>query len=238
MSGRARREQLIEIGRQHFAQRGFDGATVEEIAASAGVTKPVVYDHFGGKEGLYAVIVDREMLHIEQVITSALSEGGSHERIERAVLALLTYVEERTDGFRILVRDSSPRMGSSNATLLNATVGQVSYILAGKFEEFGLDPTTAVLYGQALVGMVSMTAQWWLDDRSIDKREVARHIVNLCWNGLHHLEMNPHLSDRVVAALDAHDAEKRAQEGQVQEEQAQEPQQVHEDKKIQEGFAQ
>ena len=52
MTGRERREQLIGIGRKHFADKGFEGATVEEIAASAGVSKPVVYEHFGGKEGL------------------------------------------------------------------------------------------------------------------------------------------------------------------------------------------
>ena len=61
MTGRERREQLIGIGRKHFADRGFEGATVEEIASSAGVSKPVVYEHFGGKEGLYAVVVDREI---------------------------------------------------------------------------------------------------------------------------------------------------------------------------------
>ena len=61
MTGSERREQLIDIGRQLFAERGFDGTSVEEIAARAEVSKPVVYEHFGGKEGLYAVVVDREI---------------------------------------------------------------------------------------------------------------------------------------------------------------------------------
>ena len=61
MTGRERREQLIGIGRKLFAEKGFEGTTVEEIAAQAGVSKPVVYEHFGGKEGLYAVVVDREI---------------------------------------------------------------------------------------------------------------------------------------------------------------------------------
>ena len=61
MTGKERREQLLDVGRSLFAQKGFDATSVEEIAAKAGVSKPVVYEHFGGKEGLYAVVVDREM---------------------------------------------------------------------------------------------------------------------------------------------------------------------------------
>ncbi|WP_213013996.1 helix-turn-helix domain-containing protein, partial [Paractinoplanes toevensis] len=59
MSAAQRREQLIATGRQLFAERGFDATSVEEVAARAKVSKPVVYEHFGGKEGLYAVVVDR-----------------------------------------------------------------------------------------------------------------------------------------------------------------------------------
>ena len=61
MTGQARREQLLDVGRALFAERGYQGASIEEVAHRAGVSKPVVYEHFGGKEGLYAVVVDREM---------------------------------------------------------------------------------------------------------------------------------------------------------------------------------
>ena len=56
-----RRAQLIEVGRGVFARHGYEGTSVEEIAKRAKVSKPIIYEHFGGKEGLYAVIVDREM---------------------------------------------------------------------------------------------------------------------------------------------------------------------------------
>ena len=74
MTGTERRAQLLDIGRRLFAERGLDGTSIEEIAAKAGVSKPVVYEHFGGKEGLYAVVVDRE---VERFITMAtrLLEG-------------------------------------------------------------------------------------------------------------------------------------------------------------------
>src|SRR5688572_12231203 len=115
MTGVERRQQLLEIGRKLFAAKGFEGTSVEEIAAAAGVSKPVIYEHFGGKEGLYAVVVDREIDALLSAITATLtSNGTSRQIIERAALALLDYIEGSTDGFRILVRDSPP--GQSTGT--------------------------------------------------------------------------------------------------------------------------
>jgi AcrR family transcriptional regulator len=199
MTGKERREQLLDIGRRLFAERGLDGTSIEEIAAQAGVSKPVVYEHFGGKEGLYAVVVDREMSALLDGITASLTRTTNNRyrlRIERVALALLSYVDERTDGFRILTRDSPVGITSGTySTLLNEAVNQVSSILAADFSRRGLDPEMAPLYAQALVGSVSMTAQWWLDVREPKKEVVAAHLVNLCWNGLMHLEDDPVLHD-------------------------------------------
>ncbi|MFM8894126.1 MAG: TetR/AcrR family transcriptional regulator, partial [Actinomycetales bacterium] len=74
MSGQERREQLLDVGRRLFGQKGFEAVSVEEIASKAGVSKPVVYEHFGGKEGLYAVVVDREMTYLLVSISEALGD--------------------------------------------------------------------------------------------------------------------------------------------------------------------
>ena len=199
MTGSERRHQLIDVARSLFAERGYEGTSIEEIAQRANVSKPVVYEHFGGKEGLYAVVVDREMSALLDGITSSLTRSTNNRsrlRVERVALALLTYVEEHTDGFRILIRDSPASISAGTySTLLNDAVNQVSSILAGDFSRRGLDPETAPLYAQALVGSVSMTAQWWLDVREPKKEVVAAHLVNLCWNGLSQLEADPELLD-------------------------------------------
>jgi AcrR family transcriptional regulator len=194
MTGSERRHQLIDIARSLFAERGYEGTSIEEIALRANVSKPVVYEHFGGKEGLYAVVVDREMSSLLDRITSSLTNNRSRVRVETVALALLTYVEEHTDGFRIMIRDSPAAISSGTySSLLNDAVSQVSSILAGDFARRGLDSDLAPLYAQALVGSVSMTAQWWLDTREPKKEVVAAHLVNLMWNGLTHLEADPHL---------------------------------------------
>jgi AcrR family transcriptional regulator len=196
MTGTQRRHQLIDVARSLFAERGYEGTSIEEVAQRAGVSKPVVYEHFGGKEGLYAVVVDREMTALLDGVTSSLTNNRYRGRVQAVVLALLTYVEERTDGFRIMTRDSPASTTSgSYSSLFNDAVTQVASILAGDFARRGLDPDLAPLYAQALVGSVSMTAQWWLDAREPKKEVVAAHLVNLMWNGLAHLESDPQLRD-------------------------------------------
>jgi AcrR family transcriptional regulator len=194
MTAAERREQLIEIARGLFAERGFDGTSIEEIAARAEVSKPVVYEHFGGKEGLYAVVVDREVRQLLAMVQGALTAGGPRELLEQAALALLDYIEQAPDGFRILVRDSP--IGSSSGSfvsIIGDIASRVEYILAGEFRSRGFDTKFAPMYAQMLVGMVGTTGQWWLDARKPPKRVVAGHLVNLAWNGLSGLDKNPSL---------------------------------------------
>ena len=196
MSGRERREQLIGIGRSLFADRGFEGTTVEEIAQRAGVSKPVVYEHFGGKEGLYAVVVDREIERLLASITGALTSSlSSRQILEAAALALLDYIEDSTDGFRILVRDSPTGQATGSfASLISDIASQVEHILVAQFKSRRLDAKAAPMYAQMLVGMVALTGQWWLENSKVKKDEVAAHLVNLAWNGLTGLERNPTVS--------------------------------------------
>src|SRR3954452_22997201 len=189
MTGRERREQLVQIGRALFAEKGFDGTSIEEIASRAKVSKPVVYEHFGGKEGLYAVVVDREMSDLLDRLTRVLS-AGQHPRelVEQAALSLLTYIEEEADGFRILSRDSTSGAFSS---LLNDVATQVEYVLVREFGQRGITTKHAAMYAQMLVGMVALTGRWWLEERKPKREEVAAHLVNLAWNGLAHLQRTP-----------------------------------------------
>src|SRR5258706_12985490 len=98
MTGKERREQLLDVGRRLFAKRGLDGTSIEEIAAQAGVSKPVVYEHFGGKEGLYAVVVDPEVERFRSIGTEGLHGEETMEKVEAAAVPLLRYIEGNSDG--------------------------------------------------------------------------------------------------------------------------------------------
>lgn len=211
MAAVERRAQLTSVARALFSEKGLGGTSIEEIAAAAGVSKPVVYEHFGAKERLYAAVVEEESAALLRDITEALAEPApARILLERAALALLGYIEGHTQGFRILVRDAPPSdsTGStaSYSTILGAITRRVTHILAAEFAQRGYAERDAALYAQMLVGMVASTGQWWLDARTAaagpgalpapGKDEVAAHIVNLAWNGLTRLSAEPGLRVR------------------------------------------
>lgn len=189
-----RRAQLIEVGRGVFARHGYEGTSVEEIAKRAKVSKPIIYEHFGGKEGLYAVIVDREMEYVERRIVEAISSGSPRERVERASLAFLSYVRDHPDGFAVLSQDSP--LTSSRGTmssLLNDMAERVGDVFVSSFKEAGYDPKAAPIYANALIGMVTFVGKWWTEKRKPNVEEVAKHIGALAWMGLRHLPERPTL---------------------------------------------
>ncbi|WP_443367965.1 TetR/AcrR family transcriptional regulator [Brachybacterium alimentarium] len=196
MTGRERREQLVAVGRQVFAEKGFDMASVEEIAARATVSKPIVYEHFGGKEGLYAVVVDREVSTLLADLERSLSDQRAHPRLlmERAALAFLSYIDENEAGFRILVRDSPvSQAGGTFSSLLTDVARRVEDILAAQLKMHSYPTRDATLYAQMLVGMVAYTGQWWVETRTPTKEVVAARMVNLSWYGLVALQKEPTL---------------------------------------------
>jgi len=195
LAASARRAQLVEVGRTVFAAHGYEATSVEEIAERAGISKPIVYEHFGGKEGLYAVIVDREVEHIVGRIVEAISSGSPRERLERAALAFLTYVKERPNGFAVLLRDTpaSKRSGEMPA-LMYDLADRVGAIFTEQFRKAGYDAKAAPIYAHALVGMVAFVGQWWTESRKAPPVEtVASHIAALAWMGLRHLPRRPAL---------------------------------------------
>ncbi len=181
-----------------FAKHGYEGTSVEEIAKRAKVSKPIIYEHFGGKEGLYAVIVDREMDYVERRITEAISSGLPRERVERASLAFLSYVRDHPDGFAVLSQDSP--LSSSRGTissLLNGLAERVGDVFVSALQEAGYDTNAAPIYANALIGMVTFVGTWWTEERKPPIEEVAKHISALAWMGLRHLPKRPALKGRL-----------------------------------------
>jgi AcrR family transcriptional regulator len=192
LSASERRAQLIDVGRAVFAKRGYEGASLEEIADGAKVSRPVLYEHFGGKEGLYAVIIDREMEYLVRRIAESISSGTPRERVEAAALAFLTYVKDHPDGFAVLTHDAPvTTAGGGMSSLLNDVAERVGHVFAAAFKDAGFDPKTAPIYAHALVGMVTFVGQWWTESRKPSVEEVASHIAALAWMGLRHLPKKP-----------------------------------------------
>jgi AcrR family transcriptional regulator len=194
LTAAARRTQLIEVGRTVFAERGFEATSVEEIAARAKVSKPVLYDHFGGKDGLYQAVVDREIERIVQRVAASVAAGSPRARIEQAALAYLTYVEDHPEGFAVLQRDT-PAVSGGIPALMYDLADKVSNVFCEQFDEGGYDTAMAPIYAHALVGMVAFVGQWWTDSEDPPPvATIANHIAALAWTGLRHLPKRPELT--------------------------------------------
>ena len=193
LTGAERRVQLMEVGRSVFAAHGYESTSIEEVAQRAGVSKPIVYEHFGAKEGLYAAIVDREMDNLVTRVSDAIAQGSARERFEAAVLAFMTYAKEEPAGFAVLTRDSPMAAARRGLTrVIDDLAQRVGDIFRSEFERAGFNPKVAPIYANALVGMVTQVGQWWAaEGRSFSIDHVARHVAALCWMGLRHLPKDP-----------------------------------------------
>ncbi len=193
MSGPERRVQLMDAARKVFAVHGYEGAAIEEIARAAGVTKPIVYEHFGSKEGVHAAVVARELDHLVAEVSQGISQGTPRERFEAAVLAYLHYVDSEPEGFAVLTRDSATANARRGLTrVIDDLAGRVGDVFAAEFKRAGYNAKVAPIYANALIGMVTQVGQWWaVENRGVSLEQLAGHVAALGWMGLRHLPRTP-----------------------------------------------
>jgi AcrR family transcriptional regulator len=181
-----RREQLVAVASEIFARKGFDATSMEEVAAKADISKPIVYQHFHDKEGLFAAVVEREMEELKGRIMPAITRGGSSQDVlARVVTAFLDFIDENPIGFKLLVRDSPATLvGGPYQPFLQLLIDAIADSLAENFTYFEENRGAATFYSQMLIGVVLFTGQWWAERHWPAKAVVIGHLVNLAWNGL------------------------------------------------------
>jgi AcrR family transcriptional regulator len=192
LSGAARREQLMEVGKAVFADTGFEGASLEVIAQKAGVTKPIIYEHFGGKEGLHAAIVEREMDLLVARVSEAMSTGSARERFEGAVVEFIAYAADEPAAFAVLTRETHTPARPGMTRVIDQLTGRVGAIFNRELSRAGYDRRVAPIYAAALLGMVTQVGRWWAaEGMPVSRDQVVRHLAALGWMGLRHLPKKP-----------------------------------------------
>lgn len=192
LSAAERRAQLMVVGREVFAETGFESASLEVIAHRAGVTKPIIYEHFGGKEGLHAAIVEQEMDALVNRVSVAMSEGTPRERFEAAVVEFMTYAADEPAGFAVLTRETSTPARPGLTRVIDQLTDRVGAIFSRELARAGYDRKLAPIYATALLGMVTQVGRWWAGaERRISRDQVVRHVSALGWMGLRHLPKSP-----------------------------------------------
>jgi AcrR family transcriptional regulator len=180
-----RRAQLLGVARRLFARDGYRGASMESIAEAAGVTKPVLYQHFSSKRALYSVLLANDLGRLTEELEAAFSQAeGNEERLRRGFGAYLDFVDRHEDAFRLLFTEAlglDADFQRQVAEFRRWVAGRVATIIAG---EAGLDAPRARALAAAIVAMAEGAAGWWLDERRpLGATELADELAGLAWKG-------------------------------------------------------
>jgi AcrR family transcriptional regulator len=203
-----RERQMLEVAERAFAERGFHAASVDAIAAGAGISKPMVYAYFGSKEGLYRGCMEQARGRLfEAVGQAADTKSSPDERLWRGILAFFTFVDEQRDSWTVLFGDATGAAGpfAEEAAQVRRTVaGLVGELLFEAAAAEGTDPSalrSTEPLAHALIGSAESLAGWWLEHREHPKETVALLLMNFAWMGFANLVRGERWSTVTAASM-------------------------------------
>lgn len=188
-----RRQQLLLAASEVFVLRGYHAAGMDEISQCAGVSKPVLYQHFTSKLELYvAVLQDHVDVLVSTVRQALRSTTDNKRRVRAAVAAYFDYVDSETQGFRLVFESDLTNEPQVQRRVEQATESCVDAVYDVVAHDSGWDPYRARILAVGLVGASQFTARYWLEaDRPIPKDEAVDITVALAWGGLSHVPLHP-----------------------------------------------
>ncbi len=182
----ARRAQLLDSALDVFVAQGYHAAAMDDIAERAGVSKPVLYQHFPSKLELYLALLDNACDQVVEGVRAALeSTTDNNERVEATTEAFYAYVADPNGAFRLvfesdLTSEPAVRERVDRVTLLCADA--IAEVIA---DDTGFPPEASRLLAVALVGMSQVSARFWLDtDGALPQQDATQLISSLAWRGI------------------------------------------------------
>jgi AcrR family transcriptional regulator len=185
----ARRAQLLQAAQAVFADAGYHAAGMDDIADRAGVSKPVLYQHFPGKLELYLALLDQHCLTLESLVRDALHSPAesARARVFATIEAYFDFVAREDAAFRMVFESdltSVPQVRNRIDAVTDACAEAIAEAII-EDTEGGLDEDQALLMGVALAGLSQVSARHWLAQGSVVPKEVATHLVGqLAWRGV------------------------------------------------------
>jgi AcrR family transcriptional regulator len=186
---RAERErQMLTAARRIFATRGFQDASMDDIAAEVGISKPMLYAYFDSKEGLFLACADAAARDLIAALEETSTTGPPDLRMWRGILAYLTWVDDNREGWRILYRSGPARSGpfaaglaGTRAAMAEALTRLFGYTATDK----GVAPVGAHIepLAHAFAAAAEAMAEWWLAHPKEPKEVPALRLMNFAWQG-------------------------------------------------------
>jgi AcrR family transcriptional regulator len=192
MRGPERKAQLLAVARKVFGAKGFHGVSMEDVAREAGVTKPILYDHFSSKEALYLALLDADSLELEERIRTALAAPtGNRERIRASFEAYFEFVDEHAEGFQLLMQET---VGANEdfrrgvGAVRDRIQQEVSDLIVRE-SQGRLDREDADTVALGLVGMAETAARHDPGGSPERRRRRVDTLVRLAWRGITNLTL-------------------------------------------------
>lgn len=183
-----REEQLLEVAEQVFGTQGYQGTSIEDIARTAGVTRPVVYDHFGSKEGIYLACVRRARAELERLINEAASDkDDAGEALWGGINAYFEFVERHGRAWDVLFGQGSAVAGPAAEEVMRqrfATVHGIAELLTPFVAGPDADTEAIEALAHALSGSGEQLAKWWRHNPHLSREQVAGYHMAFAWLGL------------------------------------------------------
>jgi AcrR family transcriptional regulator len=190
MRGPERKAQLLAVARKVFGRAGFHDVSMDDVAREAGVTKPILYDHFPSKEALYLALLDADAEALEQRVHAALlAKTGNRERISQSFQAYFDFVDEHAEGFRLVMQET---VGTQD--LFRSKVGGVRERILGEVSDLivresrgQIDRRDADTVALGLVGMAETVARRDPGGAKPERKRAVDTLVRLAWRGITNL---------------------------------------------------
>jgi AcrR family transcriptional regulator len=182
----ARRLQLLGAAQEVFVAQGYHAAAMDDIAERAGVSKPVLYQHFPGKLDLYLALLDQHAEALVGAVRDALeSTSDNKQRVAATIEAYFRFVDEDGGAFRLVFESDLTNQGAVRERVEGVTAACAEAISEVIREDAGLPPEEAQLLAVGLTGMAQVSARYWLaTEGSIPRDAAARLLASLSWRGI------------------------------------------------------
>ena len=183
LSAPQRRSQLLAVAGRMFAEQGFHGLSMEQLADAAGVSKPVLYQHFPSKRDLYLALVNDAADELQAQVRKALEGTTDNEaRVEAAISAYFDFVEDQR--FQLLFGTAETSDDEVRAAVDGAEARIASVIGRLIADDAGLSEESANFLAWGVRGLASEGARWWIEQRDVEKSDAVRLLSRLVWRGL------------------------------------------------------
>lgn len=182
-----RRALILDAALRAFADKGYDGASMDEIAAASGISKAVVYDHVASKRDLYTQLLDAIRLDIERAVNDALAPLGMDEerRFHAATDAVYRYVEEHPEASRLLLHELHGANLSPAGRELEQRIGDaLARALVDDAALFDGEPDRArqaMIFAELLKWAVLGLARWWHGNPDVSRKDLVDSTVAVLW---------------------------------------------------------